>query len=327
MKIRKTLLAGAAIAALALAGCASGGGGGSTDNSGGGGDAAPEHLKVAVYGSTEELVIDIAEEQGLFADAGIEVEKVIIGAPPALVAATQSNEVDIAMIPTILAVRTMAEGVPLTIVGALDGSPVGEGEKYDSGALFASQKSGITSMSQLAGKTIVVSARGSSFEVSITNALIKAGVDPASINWVTMDFATSLPALKDGSVDAAPMISPFDLQAKAQGSVVLGYPGSDFLEGAPVDLWLTSNETAEKRGDALRAFRDATYQAAAWANANEDAVKKLGIEIGGVDMDPADMKPMHFFESDVPVSDLERINQTLIDMGFLDSKATFTFLN
>lgn len=325
MKIRKTLLAGAAIAALALAGCASGGAGDNGND--GGNDAAVEHLKVAVYGSTEEAVIDIAEEQGLFADAGIEVEKVILGAPPALVAATQSNEVDIAIIPTILAVRTIAEGVPLTIVGALDTVPAGQGEKYDSGALFASEKSGITSMSELTGKTIVVSARGSSFEVSITAALIAAGVDPSTINWVTMDFASSLPALKDGSIDAAPMISPLNLQAEAQGSVILGYPASEFLDGAPVDLWLTSAETAEKRGDALRAFRDATYQAAVWANAHPDEVSALGLEIAGLDLDPADMTPMYFYESDVPVADLERINQTLIDMGFLDTTAEFTFLD
>ncbi|CAG7610205.1 ABC transporter substrate-binding protein [Leucobacter soli] len=324
MKAMKLGLALLAASTLLLTACSGGAGSESPDA---GGEAGVQKLKVAVYGSTEEAVIDIAEEQGLFADAGIEVEKVIVGAPPALVAATQSNEVDIAMIPTILAVRTMAEGVPLVIVGSLDGAPAGQGEIYDSGALFASEKSGITSVDQLTGKTIVVSARGSSFEVSITSALVAAGVDPSTINWVTMDFASSLPALKDGSVDAAPMISPFNLQAEAQGSVVLGYPGSDFLDGAPVDLWLTSTDTAEKRGDALRAFRDATYQAATWANANEDEVKQLGIEIGGLDLDPADMKPMHFFEADVPVADLERINQTLIDMGFLDATAQFTFLD
>lgn len=323
--MKKTLSALALLAASALliTGCSGGNGGDGGDT----GEEGTQKLTVAVYGSTEEAVIDIAEQQGWWDEAGLEVEKMIIGAPPALVAAAQSGEVDIAMIPTILAVRTIAEGVPLTIVGALDGPPADDLETYDSGPLLTSPESGITSMDQLEGATIAVSARGSSFEVSISSALLDAGVDPASINWVTMDFATSLPALEDGSIDAAPMISPFTIEALDRGMIPLAYPGGQFLQGAPVDLWLTSNDTAEDRGDALRQFRDITYRAAAWANEHEDEVKEMGIEIGGLDLDPADMKPMHFFEEDVPASVLERVNQKMNDLGFLDKTATFVFLD
>lgn len=322
MKMRKILLGFAAgAAALALAAC-SGGGGGESDGDEGG----VEHLKVAVYGSTEESVIDIAEREGWFAEAGIEVEKVIIGAPPAVVAAAQSGEVDVALVPSVLVVRGIAEGVPLTIVGAVDGYPAENPEDYDSGPLLTSPDSGITSVGDLEGATIAVSARGSMFEVKITNLLLQSGVDPESINWVTMDFATSLPALEDGTIDAAPMISPMSEDAIKRGMVVLGYPGAAFFPEVPVDLWVASPDVIEKRGDAIRAFRDATYRAAQWANEHEDEVKELGVEIGQVDVDPQELKPMHFI-TEVDVDALERLNERMIEMGFLENRAEFVVLD
>lgn len=321
MRIRKILAASAAIAALALGGCSAGGGQG--DDGGGG---AVEHLKVAVYGSTEESVIDIAEREGWFAEAGIEVEKVVIGAPPAVVAAAQSGEVDIAMVPSVLVVRVIAEGVPLTIVGSVDGYPAENPEDYDSGPLLTSPDSGITSVKDLEGATIAVSARGSSFEVKITNMLLQNDVDPSTINWVTMDFATSLPALEDGSIDAAPMISPMTEEAIGRGMVVLGYPGAAFFPEVPVDLWVAAPNVVEERGDTIRAFRDATYRAAEWANAHEDEVKELGVEIGQVDVDPKELKPMHFI-TEVDVDALGRLNDRMIEMGFLENRAEFVVLD
>lgn len=323
MKIAKKLLVGAAASILLLTGCSAADDGGDSTN----GSDETQHLKVAVYGSGEESVIDIAEEQGWFEEAGISVEKVIIGAPPAVVASAQSGEVDIALVPSVLAARVIVEGVPLTIVGSVDGYPAEDKETYDANILFASPASNITSIDELEGATIAVSARGSLFEVVITNSLLENGVDPESINWVAMDFASSLPALEEGTIDAAPMISPMTADAMNRGMVPLGYPTSDFLGKVPVDYWVSSPQVIEERGDAIRAFRDATYRAAEWANENPDAVKELAIEIGGVDVAPEDVNAI-YFPAEVDQAALEAMVSRMVEMGFLEENdATFTVLD
>lgn len=305
-------LAAASALVLAMTGCAS-----SPETPAG----ETTVLKVAVYGSTEEAIIDIAQEQGWLEEAGISVEKQVVGPPPSMISAVAGDQVDLAMIPTIPYLNAASNGVPLEVVGAVDGLPEENPEIADSGSIVANPTSGIKGFSDLAGKTISVPARGGLFEVIVTGALKNAGVDPASINWVEMDFGAALQAVEDGTIDAAPMISPLDAKAIADGMTVIGHPQTEFFgPGGLIDLWVTSTTTAEKKHDAIAAFRDVMYRAGEYANQNIDEVKALGIKIMGVDLTPDQITNVNYVLSFEPAS-VEKINQSMIDLGFLSSIA------
>lgn len=310
-------------AVLLLAGCSSSGGAAPEAS----GDAeGPVALTVAVYGSGEEGVIDIAEREGYFEEAGITVEKMVIGAPPAVIAATQAGEVDVAMTPVIPGLTAMANGVPLVIVGAVDGFPAENAADFDSGVIVTNPESGITDLEGLAGATISVPARGAMFEVVITSALVDSNVDPSTINWVTMDFGASLDAVANGDVDAAPMISPLDAQARDMGLIELGNPGSMFTGEGPVDLWVSSPATVEAKGDAIRAFRDATFRAGQWGNDNPEEMKQLSVEISGLDLDLADVKQI-WFETSINEKNLRASAARLVELGFIESEPELTILD
>lgn len=278
-------------------------------------------LKVAVYGSTEEAVIDIAEAQGWLAEAGIAVEKQVVGPPPAMIAAVAGDQVDLAMIPTIPYLNAASNGVPIQIVGAVDGLPMDDPASADSGSIVANPASGITDFAGLAGKTISVPARGGLFEVIVTGALVNAGVDPASIKWVEMDFGAALQAVEAGDIDAAPMISPLDAQAIADGMVVIGRPQTEFFgPGGLIDVWVTSDNTATAKHDAIVAFRDIMYRAGAYGNENPDEVKQIGIDIMGVDLTIDQVTNVYYF-AQFDTASIAKINQSMIDLGFLTNMA------
>lgn len=281
----------------------------------------PTVLKVAVYGSTEEAIIDIAQEKGWLEEAGIKVEKQVVGPPPAEIAAVAGDQVDLAMIPTIPYLNAASNDVPIEIVGAVDGLPEKDPASADSGSIVANPKSGITGFGDLAGKTISVPARGGLFEVIVTGALKNAGVDPASVNWVEMDFGAALQAVEDGTIDAAPMISPLDAKALADGMVVIGHPQTEFFgPGGLIDVWITSVSTADKKHDAIAAFRDVMYRAGAYGNEHIDEVKNMGIKIMGVDLTTDQITNVNYVPS-FEASTIANINKSMIELGFLDSMA------
>jgi NitT/TauT family transport system substrate-binding protein len=278
-------------------------------------------LKVAVYGSTEEAIIDIADQQGWLADAGLAVEKQVVGPPPAEIAAVAGDQVDVAMIPTIPYLNAASNSVPIQIVGAVDGLPETSPESADSGSIVVNPKSGITDFAGLKGKTISVPARGGLFEVIVTGALKAAGVDPASVKWVEMDFGAALQAVESGDIDAAPMISPLDAKAIADGMVVIGHPQTAFFgPGGLIDVWVTSDNTATAKHDAILAFRDIMYRAGQYGNEHPDEVKQLGIKIMGVDLKPEQITNVNYVPS-FDVKAIEKINQSMIDLGFLTAMA------
>lgn len=319
MKI-PALIAGAA---LLLTGCSSSEPAGEADA---GSSSEVQSLTVAVYGSGEEGVIDIAEEQGYFDEVGIEVEKVIIGAPPAVIAATQAGEVDIAMSPVIPGLTAMANGVPLVIVAGVDGFPAENAQDYDAGPVMVNPDSGFADFGDLEGATIAVPARGAMYEVVITAVLEDEGVDPSSINWVTMDFGAALDAVVAGDIDAAPSLPALDAGARANGLVELGFPGSAFTGEGPIDLWVTSPETAESKQAAVQGFHDAVMRAADWGNENVEEVKELALEISGLELSVDEIKPIHF-ETSVNVEALERMSKRLVALGFIEQEPELTILD
>ena len=278
-------------------------------------------LSVAVYSSTEEAIIDIADQQGWLAEAGIAVEKQVVGPPPAMIAAVAGDQVDLAMIPTIPYLNAASNSVPIQIVGAVDGLPEQDPASADSGSIIANPASGITDFAGLAGKTISVPARGGLFEVIVTGALKSAGVDPSSVKWVEMDFGAALQAVESGDIDAAPMISPLDAKAVADGMTVIGHPQTEFFgPGGLIDVWVTSDNTATAKHDAILAFRDAMYRAGQYGNEHPDEVKQLGIDIMGVDLTIDQITNVNYVPA-FDVASIEKINTSMIDLGFLTGMA------
>ncbi len=313
-------LAVVASAALALTGCSSGSsGGGDTDS---GAEGGLTTLKVATIGLTSDGSLLTGIEQGFFEEEGLEIETSIVANPPAGLAAAQSGQVDIAYSPSIPLLNALSQGVPLQVIGAADGYPedameVDDPSEFDDTGLFAAVGSGITAVDDLAGKTIGIPARNAQLEVVIAGELADAGIDPKTgVNWVVLDFTSAVEALKNGTVDAAGLVSPFTTEAATAGAVQISAPSVGFFESGATGLWVAGTSTIESKADAIAAFQRAIVKSNEYATEHPDEAIQAGLDYTGSTLTIADVK-VPVWPTVVRLEDLERPNEKMVALGFL----------
>lgn len=312
--------AGVVVAAgvLALAACASTPADQASEGSG-----ELTTLKVATIGLVSDGALILGQQQGFFEEEGLAIETSVVANPPAGLAAAQSGQVDVAYAPSIPLLNALASGVPLKVVAPADGYVDGAADaedpaEVDDTGLYASAASGITEIADLEGATIAVPARKAQLEVVISDALDREGIDPASVDWVVLDFTSAVAALQSGTVDAAGLVSPFTGEAAAAGATFVAAPSVGFFEEGAVGLWTTGESTLSAKADAIAAFQRAVAKSNAYANEHPEDAIQAGIDATGSTLAVADVK-VPFWPAEVAPIDLDRVNEKLVKLGFLPS--------
>jgi len=155
---------------------------------------AGEKLTVLLdwFVNPDHAALIIAKERGMFEAAGLDVELVPPAdpsAPPRLVAAGQAD-IAISYQPQLHV--QVSEGLGLARIGTLAETPLN--------SLVVLQKSGITKIADLKGKTVGFSVGG--FEDAVLGAMLEtAGLQLSDVELVNINFALS-PSLITGKVDA-----------------------------------------------------------------------------------------------------------------------------
>ena len=185
--------------------------------------AAAELAKVRfAYLKTLELMpFFYGQEKGYFKDAGVDLEMIAVPGGPAVGAAIASGSADIgysALTPMMIA---REQGKPFKFFMSME---------YEQapdrlwGYMIATERSGVKSMKDLAGKTIAVGVPGGLCELAARDWMASAGVayDPAKA--LNNPFP-QMPAMLDlGTADAACIVEPFATAALAGKSkpIILG---------------------------------------------------------------------------------------------------------
>ena len=156
--------------------------------------AATDELTVVLdwFLNPDHAPIVIAQERGFFAEEGLDVtwqEPADPNNPPKLVAAGKA-EIAISYQPNLH--LQVDQGLPLTRVGTLVATPLN--------TVIALEDGPIDELADLEGKTVGYSVGG--FEETMLRVMLRqAGVDPASVELVNVNFALSQ-SLLSGRVDA-----------------------------------------------------------------------------------------------------------------------------
>ncbi|GGB23467.1 ABC transporter substrate-binding protein [Allosediminivita pacifica] len=136
--------------------------------------------------------IVIAQEQGYFTDAGLEVEVIAPADPadPPKMAAAGRADLAISYQPQLH--LQVAEGMPLTRVGTLVATPLN--------CLLVLEDGPVKEIADLADRKVGFSVSG--FEEALLSAMLGgAGISPADVELVNVNWSLS-PALMSGQVDA-----------------------------------------------------------------------------------------------------------------------------
>lgn len=280
-----------------------------------------EVLKVSTIGLTSDGSLVTGMEKGFFADEGIEIRTSLVKNPPAGLAAAQSGQVDIAYSPSISILTALSRHMPIGVVAGADGfgaeqEAAADPESFDDTALFAAPDSGIETLTDLAGKTVSVPARKAQLEVTVVDALREADVDPASINWVVLDFTSATAALKQGQVDAAALVNPFTSKAKAEGSHFLVSPSFNFFGASAVGMWTVGTQTYQDEPEIIDGFKRAIERSNAYSNDHPEEATQAGIDYtkSGLSLDEVTIP---YWPETISSKDLSRVNEKLVGLDIL----------
>lgn len=286
-------------------------------------------LSLGRLGVGSDAVIALGEEQGIYEQYGLTIDDTVVANPPAGLAAVQSGQLDVGYTTVMSYLMARSQGVDIQAVASGDGIGIfPEGTEdlapYDLAGLFVNPDSGFTNEAQLEGKTVAVLARNSTHELGISAAVEREGGDPSTINWVSLDFASAIEALKSGSIDAAGLVSPFTNAALDDGLVQLGAPTAElFGSGAVTTLWVSTPATIAKKGDAINAFVQAQHDAATYANEHLEEALAVSKEITGVGLD-IDQMTLTYWVPTLNPDELESQMELMVKFGLLDEPLDMT---
>jgi NitT/TauT family transport system substrate-binding protein len=192
-------------------------------------------VRVAYQPTTANGPLYIAQEEGYFAQQGIDVEFVRTQSPAAALPLLVHGDIAVSGGPLKIGlINAMAKGEHVRIVADKGRVAAGACPAY---ALMVRRDlfdNGIvTNVSGLRGRKIAV--RDSDYD--LFNALAPGNLSRDDVEAVDMDFASIIPAFKNGAIDAGLVTEPYITQARNNGAAVILVPAQDFIPDWPLPLY------------------------------------------------------------------------------------------
>ena len=312
--IRSILVAGAVTALVAATAACSGG----SDSGGSAAGSGPQTLTVQVPPIPSAATVYLAQERGLFAAQGLDVEIRVGQGGAAIAAALQSGDTDIGLSNYVTMINGLSNDLPVSLVTELTrGQPGIFG-------LVVRGDSAITAPADLRGKKIGVISTGSVSDLTTNARLAEAGIAPSDVSYVNVPLPNLLSALSSGQVDAVSVNGVTLNNAVARGDRLV----LDAYEGNTRDLaesgFFASSDWAEEHGDTVRRINAALAEAAKVANAEPDAVRALlpsytsikPNEVGAIEL------PKYVEQTDLAA--VQRVSDLMTQFGMLRTPVDVT---
>lgn len=301
------------VAALALGLLTACGGSGSAS---GATSAAAGPTKITVLrsnGATFEGLY-IAQDQGYFADAGLEVT-ITAGAADTSqnVPSVLNGEAAFAMTDSAGLLKAVAQGIPVRTVLQIQASepdaPVSDGTLVPPG-------SPIASAADLAGRTVGLPALGGNIQMITQYAVEKAGGDPKSLKLVALPTASLQDAADKGQVEAISTFAAFYDGAKAAGFTAVSNGSNDF-PGLPQSLLFSSDAWLNEHPAAAKAFVEAMTRGFEYANAHPDDIRAVDARYTKMDAETIKNRTIQTFDPTFSRDQVALAAEKLFDYGFV----------
>lgn len=249
------------------------------------GAVAAENIKLrfAYLLADSTLPILLAQKNGDFAKAGLDVELTEVQGGPAVVAALASGSADVGYASPVPPINARMNGVNVKMVMAL-GHEVDPDKKFS--WLVASSASGIADMAGLKGKKVAINANGSLCVLTLADHMAKVGLKMEDVEIVVLPFPQQEAALEQGAIDATCTVNPFYAsisQNKAIGAKILA-TGVLADEREPVlnDVIFAADDYVANNADALKVFGKVLFETRQTLLADRPALEAAASEFLGL---------------------------------------------
>jgi NitT/TauT family transport system substrate-binding protein len=243
--VRKVLLVGVIMFAMAMASCRQP-------------EAGP--IAIGVRTANDHAPFYIADKFGYYADEGVEADVQLVPSNTEIIEAMQRGDLQVGAAPVTSAIAAIAGGTKIKIVAM-----TGRG----SDGLLVRADSGIESIHDLRGRKIAT-IRGSILDVPLRQALDQVGLDPdQDVALVYFNkLGDMIQALKTGQVDASSNTEPFMTDAERQGWGKILFYYTAFWPDHPCCVVFARQDLITRRPEALKKVLRAHVRAVEYANAH-----------------------------------------------------------
>ena len=263
--LRRSVLVAGAIALVAGCGSSS-----SKPSSSGKGGTTTVQFGYVPYADDAPLFLGI--DKGFFRARGLDVKPVPAPSPTPVVANLVSGKQQFGFVTVNVLINAIAHHIPIKCVSVVDGnqSPI---PSHDSSVLLAAPGSGVTSIGQLAGKTVAVVQLNSLNSVNVQALVAKAGGDPTSVHLISLPFPQMPQALKSGRVAAAIVVSPFSATALSDGARPLSHPNSEMFPNGTITCIASSTSYIKGHPAQVKGWQAAIAQSTKYAKSHQSAMR------------------------------------------------------
>lgn len=285
--------------------------------------AAPEptQIRLVFVPATTGLLVNVAQEQGYFADNGLAVE---------LTPATNISEI----IPTLGQQVEISLGTATDLIRAADSGldvvqilgNTNDTEDNPFVRVIVPADSGIESVADLAGKRVSSPTLSGVIHVATLYWAQQAGIDPDSIEGVQVPPPATVEQFNAGQVDAAEALEPFASALVGQGNVSIGDPFASIGLPLATNFWVANGEWAASNPEAVAAFKLSLEQAQAFVEANEEEARAILQGYTGMPDPVAAGVSLPTFNLEIRTDDLARWVDVLISLGEFEGEIDVTQL-
>ncbi len=259
-----------AVLAAGLSACSSSSSGSGTTTSAGGPELS--NITVGVLTASDDVTVQIAQDQGFFRQEGLNVKIQVMGSTNDSSAGLLSHTLDFTT-ENYVGMFEQEKSIPGLNLRVVADNAQASPNLY---TLMVSKGSKIMSLAQLEGKKVAFPAKGFNFGSMALDLLMQPyHMSSGSFTTVVLPFSSAPQAVASGTVDAAFTTEPFiTIMESSTGARELVDMLSGPLAGFPVSCWATTAAFVQKYPKTVTAFQRAMVKAVRLAASNSQLVRQ-----------------------------------------------------
>lgn len=215
--------------------------------------------------SDHDAALFVADAQGQFASNGIKTNLVQFNNGGDLMTAMASGDVDVGYVGITPVLASIQKGVPVKVISAA---------QTDGSGLVVSKNSGISSVQDLAGKSIATPGEASIQYMLLQYYLEQNGMSLKDLKVSSMKVPSMNDALKTNKIDGMITFEPYVTIAEKNGATVLA-GSQDILPDHPCCVVVASDKFLEEHPNETNTILKIHENATNFINNNSDEAASM----------------------------------------------------
>jgi NitT/TauT family transport system substrate-binding protein len=301
-------MAASGLAVALLAGCGGGSVSGAPETSAGA-DTDLRKVSVGAIPIAPSAALQLGIDKGLFAKHGIEIEMQSGQGGASMLPAVSTGTMNVAIGNPVSTMLAQSKGLDLKIISGYSHS-LATGD--DITGVVALKDSGIETVADLEGKKVSVNTVAGQGDITIMEAMAKAGADPASVEFTEIAFPDAPAQLEKGNADAVWLAQPFLSQALEAGHHLVTYNYQETIPGQPTLIAFASGKWAEENPELVTDFKAALAEVSDYAESHQDEIRALLPTFLKMDPELADGLLLESHSGEIDRDSLEKISELMV---------------